>query len=94
MEIWLAILNHDEPVISVIGAYSTEERAEEVAQLASPDDWETLQFVVDEIPYWVGKTDEELEKAHLEAMEIAQLRNQSPADGDPQPEQEDERGAG
>jgi hypothetical protein len=94
MDIWLAVQNRDEPMISVIGAYSTEERAEEIAQRASSDGWETLHFVLDEVPYWLDEVKDELEEAEPEAVESERLRNQSHADGDPQPEREDAREPG
>lgn len=64
MDIWLAIMNRDEPMISVLGAYSDEKLAEETAKRVSPEDWETLHFVLDEIPEWIE--DEEPEKVDLE----------------------------
>jgi hypothetical protein len=83
MDIWLATISHDEPLISVIGAYSTEERAEEVAKRASPDDWETLYFVLDEIPDWIDGDEEELDEDQHEPVEAERLQNQPHADGDP-----------
>jgi hypothetical protein len=79
MDIWLAIITREEPMISVLGAYRTEELAEETAKRASPDDWETLHYVLDEIPYRI----EEDEKA------MQRLQNQSDANADPRPATQD-----
>ncbi len=53
MDIWLAVMGGGGAEESVIGAYSTEELAEATAERASPGDWYTLNFALDEIPLWI-----------------------------------------
>lgn len=60
MDIWLAIVGAEEPLLSVIGAYSSKELAEKTArQACAGEGWETLQFVIDEVPDWVDDGPEE-----------------------------------
>lgn len=59
---------------SILGAYSTEERAEAIAERASPGDWETIRTTVDEIPDWIDELEYEQQREANEESE--RLRSQ------------------
>lgn len=62
MDIWLAVMGGGGAEECVIGAYRTEELAEATAERASPGDWYTLSFALDEIPRWIEELHAEEER--------------------------------
>jgi hypothetical protein len=76
MDIWIAMMGHEGADQSIVGVYSTEERAEAAGERVSPGDWYTSHEVLDELPDWIDELEAELSE------ERERLRNQPAADGD------------